>query len=183
MTGFGESSYRRFLRGDSDALDGLIRTYSDALVRFAYSYVKSAAAAEDVAGECFALLIVKKKHFPSEEALRAYLYKTARSRAVDYLRRHRNEVPLEDVENVLSFGSAEESVLRHCRDKTLYICMQALPPQYREVLQLTYLSGFSLEQTSRIMGKSRKQVYNLHSRAKIALKILLEKEGITHEDI
>lgn len=183
MNEFGESSYRRFLRGDENALVDLIRTYSDALVRFAYSYVKDSAAAEDVAGECFALLMVKKKHFSSEEAMRSYLYKTARSRCVDYLRRHKNEVPLEDVENVLSFGSTEESYLRQYRDEKLYLCMQALPVQYREVLQLIHLSGFSMEETCKIMGKNRKQVYNLHNRAKIALKNLLEQEGITHEDI
>ena len=183
MNEFGESSYRRFLRGEKNALDDLIRTYSDALVRFAYSYLKDSAAAEDVVGESFALLFVKKKHFTSEEAMRSYLYKTARSRCIDYLRRHKRDVPLEDVENVLSFGSLEEGYLRKYRDEKLYVCMQALPAAYREVLQLTYFSGFSMEDTCRIMGKNLKQVYNLHSRAKIALKTLLEKEGITHEDI
>lgn len=183
MSESGESSYRRIWYGDPRSLEEMIRTYSDALVRFAYSYLRNSAAAEDVAGDCFALLMVKKKRFPSEEAMRAYLYKTARSRCVDYLRRHKKEVALDDVENVLSFGSAEESYRRRYRDEKLYLCMQALPAQYREVLQLIHLSGFSMEDTCRIMGKNLKQVYNLHARAKIALKHLLEQEGITHEDI
>ena len=183
MSEFGESSYRRFLQGDRQALEEMIRTYSDALVRFAYSYVRNSSAAEDVAEECFAVLFMRRKHFDQESQLRSYLYKVARSKCIDYLRRHKREVPLEDVENVLSFGSTEEGYLRKYRDERLYVCMQALPEQYREVLQLTYLSGFSLEQTCRIMGKSRKQIYNLHARAKIALRTLLEQEGITHEDI
>ena len=33
------------------------------------------------------------------------------------------------------------------------------------------------------MGKTMKQIYNLHARAKDALRVLLEKEGITDEDI
>ena len=183
MGEFGESSYRRFPQGDRSALEELIRTYSDSLVRFAYSYVKSSAAAEDVAEDTFAALFVKGKHFGQEPQLRAWLYKVARSKCIDYLRRHKREIPLADVENVLHCDDAEADVARCMRNETIYVCMQALPEQYREVLQLTYFDGFSLQQTCRIMGKSSKQVYNLHARSKIALKQLLEKEGITHEDI
>lgn len=183
MREFGESSYRRFLQGDREALEELIRTYSDALVRFAYSYVKDSAAAEDLAGDTVALLFMKGKRFSSEGQMRSYLYKTARSRCVDYLRSHRKDVPLEDVENVLGFGSTESEYLRRYRDERLYVCMQHLPQQYREILQLTYFSGFSLQESGKILGKTVKQTYNLHARAKVALRLLLEKEGITHEDL
>ena len=183
MREIGESSYRRFLQGDSQALEEMIRTYSDALVRFAYSYVKNSAVAEDLAGDAVALLFMKAKRFSSEAQLRAYLYKILHSRCVDYLRKHRSEVPLEDVENVLGFGDTEGDFLRQYRDERLYICMQALPSQYREILQLAYFSGFSLQECGGILGKNVKQIYNLHTRAKMALKLLLEKEGITHEDL
>lgn len=183
MREFGESSYRRFLQGDSQALEMLIRTYSDALVRFAYSYVKNSAAAEDLVGDTMALLFIKRKHFASENQLKSYLYKVTRSRCVDYLRKHKNEVPLEDVENVLTSDSAESGYLRRDRDKKLYTCMQKLPEQYREILQLTYFSGFSFQECGKILGKTMKQIYNLHTRAKMALKLLLEKEGITDEDL
>jgi len=179
----GESSYRRFLQGDSQALEALIRTYSDALVRFAYGYVKSSAAAEDLAGDAIALLYMKGKNFATENQLKSYLYKVTRSRCVDYLRRHKKEVPLADVENVLILESAEYSYLRRNRNETLYICLQRLPNQYTEILQLTYFSGFSFQECGKILGKTVKQIYNLHTRAKMALKLLLEKEGITDEDL
>ena len=44
MKEHGVSSYRRFLRGETDALEVLVTTYSDELVRFAFGYVKSEAA-------------------------------------------------------------------------------------------------------------------------------------------
>ena len=49
MAEIGVSSYRRFPKGDQTALDQLLISYSDALVRFAYSLVHNAAAAEDIA--------------------------------------------------------------------------------------------------------------------------------------
>lgn len=183
MREIGESSYRRFLQGDSQALEALICTYSDALVRFAYSYVKNSAAAEDLVGDTFALLFMKGKHFASENQLKSYLYKMTRSRCVDHLRKHRKEVPLEDVENVLAFHDVQVDYLRRERNAKLYLCMQRLPDQYRELLQLTYFSGFSLEECGKILDKTMKQIYNLHNRAKITLKLLLEKEGITDEDL
>lgn len=179
----GESSYHRFLQGDARALEEMVHTYSDALVRFAYGYVKNSAAAEDLASDTIALLFIKSKRFDSENQLRAYLYKVARSLCVDYLRKHKKEVPLEDVENVLISESAQDNYLRRHRDAVLYSCVQRLPLQYREILQLTYFSGFSLQECGRILGKTVKQIYNLHTRAKIALRSLLEKEGITHEDL
>ena len=183
MAEIGASSYRRFLQGDNTALDEFVRTYSDALVRFAYGYVRSAAAAEDVAAESMAVLLLKKKRFPDESHMRAYLYQIARNKCVDYLRLHRQEVPLEDVENVLGSGDPERDLLIRQRDEGLYRCMQRLPGQYRQVLILTYFDGFSVKEVGRIMRRSAKQVYNLLARARAALKTMLEKEGITHEDL
>ena len=50
-------------------------------------------------------------------------------------------------------------------------------------LALGVAINFNLNLQGILKGKSAKQIYNLHARAKIALKILLEKEGITHENI
>lgn len=183
MAEFGESCYHRFLQGDKTALEELIRTYSDALVRFAYSYVRNAAVAEDVMSDSFAALFMKAKRLPDADSLRAYLYKIARNKCMDYLRRHRDTVPLADLENVLHVSGADVQLWMQERDKTVYACMQALPSQYREVLQLKYFDGFGVSDICRISGKSAKQVYNLLARAKDALKKLLKKEGITYEDI
>lgn len=183
MAEIGASSYRRFLRGEQTALAEFISAYSDALVRFAYNFVRNSAVAEDVAAEAIAIFYMKAKKFPDDAHMRAYLYKIARNKSMDYLRKHKNEVPLEDLENVLGTGDPEASTLRKERHAVIYRCMQMLPDQYRQVLQLAYLDGFSVEAVCGIMNKNSKQVYNLLSRAKSALKQELQKEGITHEDL
>ena len=183
MAEHGQSSYCRFLRGEIRTLEELIRTYSDPLVRFAYSYVKNSAVAEDIAGDAFAVLFLKSRKIADDAHLRSYLYKTTRNKCMDYLRRHRENIPLCDVENVLSSGDVERDTLLRERDRKVYVCMQDLPDLYREVLQLAYFDGFSPSEISKIMAKSAKQVYNLLARAKTTLKVLLEKEGVTHEDL
>ena len=183
MKEHGVSSYRRFLRGETDALEALVTTYSDELVRFAFSYVKSEAAAEDVVSDAFATLLLKARSFSEDIQLRAFLYKMVRNRAVGHLRRRKRELPLEDVETNLSIPGAEGQLLRKERNEALHRCLAQLPAQYREVLELTWFEEFSNEQVASILGKSAKQVYNLRARAKETLKTLLEQEGITREDL
>ena len=183
MAEIGVSSYRRFPKGDQTALDQLLISYSDALVRFAYSLVHNSHAAEDIAAESIAILLMKNKKFRDDGHMRAYLYKIARYKAMDYLRLHRHFVALEDVEKVLGSGDPESDMVLRQRDEIIYRCMQALPEHYRQVLQLSFFDGFAIGEICGIMKKSTKQVYNLLARAKVALKDLLEKEGITHEDI
>lgn len=183
MSDKGLSHYERYLSGDDSGLEALVRTYSDPLVRFAYCFVQNAAAAEDIMEDTIATLIMKRKRMDSGDKLHGYLYKIARNKSIDYLRQHRRTVPLEDVENVLTAGDMETEHFRRARNETVYICMQKLPEQYKEILHLTYFEGFSLSEISRIMHRSMKQIYNLHTRAKNAMKELLTKEGITYEDL
>lgn len=183
MSDTGLYNYTRYLLGDKPALNELVRTYSDSLTRYAYCYLHDAAAAEDVMEETFATLIVKRKKFKDEQHFHAYLYKIARNKSIDSLRRRGREVSLDDIEDIMSSNSTEDSVLKQERNRTIYICMQQLPDQYREVLYLSYFDGFSTEEVCRIMKKNTKQVYNLLARAKATLKEIFLKEGITHEDI
>ncbi len=179
----GMEYYRRFLNGDANALERLVQAYSDALVRFAYCYVKDSAAAEDIMEDAFAALIVKRRSFSTDSNLRAYLYKTVRNKSVDYLRAHKKQISISDVENVLVSTDGEEDVVRRVRNRAVYRCLTQLPPQYEEVLYLTYFEGYTPEEVCKIVKRNKKQVYNLLARAKASLKELLQKEGISHEDV
>ena len=153
------------------------------MVRFAYSFVRCSAEAEDIAAECISRFFMRVRRFDSEVQLRAYIMKSIRNRAMDHLHRRSREVPLEDLENVLGTGDPAQTYWAKERDRILYRCMQTLPKQYSLVLQLKYLEGFEGKQICVILGLSAKQVYNLLARAKVALKQRLEREGISYEDL
>ena len=179
----GTEKYRLYLANNQETLEMLVHAYADALVRYAYSYVGCAAAAEDLMEDAFALYLVKKVEFDSKEQIRCWLYKTVRSRSVDYLRRHRRQVSLEDIGEVLSASDPETDLIKKERNASLYRSLQDLPQQYRIALQLHYLDGFSVEQICSILGKSTKQIYNLLARGKAAMRVNLVKEGISYEDL
>lgn len=165
-----DNLYSKYLCRDNSDLNAVVEAYADGLVRFAYCYLHSSAAAEDVMEDTFAVLIVKRKKFPNNAALKAYLYKVARNKAVDYLRRNKRFAPLDDLENVLSCESAETSACRGETREQVYRSLQQMSVQYRDVLTLVYLEGFSVSETAGILGKSVKQTYNLIARAKAAFK-------------
>ena len=183
MSDTGLYNYTRYLLGDKPALNELVRTYSDSLTRYAYCYLNDASAAEDVMEETFATLIVKRKKFKDEQHFHAYLYKVARNKSIDYLRRQGREDSLEDIEDVISSHNTEDIALKNERNRTIYVCMQQLPTQYRDVLYLCYIDGFTTEEVCQIMHLNTKQVYNLLARAKAALKKIFLKEGFTYEDL
>ena len=157
--------------------------YGDSLVRFAYCYVKDSAIAEDIMEDAFASLFAKRKRFSCGENLRAYLYKTTRNKCIDYLRFRKRNLALGDYENVLVGEDFTEEITERARNRTLYRCMNELPPQYAEVLYLVYIEERPIEETCKLLKKSKKQVYNLLARAKLSLKQLLKKEGFSYEDV
>ena len=145
MSDRGLKYYEQYLQGQENAVEGLVRTYSDGLIRFAYCYVGDPEEAEDIMEDAIVALILKQKRLYDESSLRRYLYKIARNKAITHLRRRRGDVPLSDVVGVLASGDLETDYFRRARNITVCSCIQALPKQYQEVLHLTYFEGFETE--------------------------------------
>ena len=71
----------------------------------------------------------------------------------------------------------EMDILREERDRQLYRAMERLNTEYRQILILLYFEDMSHEEAGRVMGKNRKQIYNLADRGRRALKEELERMG------
>ena len=183
MTDYGASSYHRFLQGDQSGLEELVRLYGDALVRFAYCFLSDSDAAEDVMEDTFATLIVKRKKFTKEAKFKTYLFSIARNKCIDVIRYKKRVVPLNYKAGDVVKGDPESDVILSERNKLIYLCLQQLNEEYRNVLHLVYFEGFDIPEVSAILHKSRKQVYNLLARAKAHLKEILLKAGIENENL
>ena len=177
--------YNRYLRGDNEALEQLVIGYGDGLVGYAYCFLHDFSAAEDVMEDVFATLIVKRKRFEERAPIESYLSRIARNQCLDLLRKRKRkrEVSLSDGAEFAACLDVEEDALKAVRDQKVYKAMLSLPQDYRTVLYLTYYQGFSVDEVRLSLGKNKKQVYNLLSRAKAALKQILIKEGIGYEDL
>ena len=179
----GLMGYQRFLKGDNAGLEETVRFYSDALVRFAHRYVNDSATAEDIMEDAFVALILKRKRFDHEEQLRAYLYKTVRNKCLTHLRGQKHLASLFDHAEKLVGGSVENELLQKERDRAVRAALDTLPKHYEEVLILSYYNGLNVQELCDALGKKEKQVYNLISRARLALKKALTEKGVLYENV
>lgn len=156
-------------------LEALVRKYSDALVRYARCIIIDPAAAEDLAEDAFVVLLIKKRHFPDEAHLRAFLYKVVKNRCMSYLRAKKRFAPLD--EQAVRDNIAELLDQRQTSREVRH-AVASLSPDYRDVLILCYFEGFGVAECAEILKRSPKQIYNLLARAKIALRNTLSKEAL-----
>lgn len=175
----GASSYRRYLRGDEEAFAEIVREYFDRLVFFIQRYVNDYAAAEDIAMDVFAWLIVHKSRYNFTVSLKTYLFMLGRSRALDYIK-HRSKlqtVALSEVAEAADPGpSLEEMLLTDQRKQAVHRAMAQLTEEMRLAVHLTYFEDLSADEVAKVLKKNRKQVYNLLYRAKNTLRTVLEEE-------
>ncbi len=177
----GISSYNRFLSGDKDAIDIIIRDYKDGLVYYLYSITGDMQLAEESAIDAFVKLYVEKPPFKGSGAFKTWLYTIGRNKAYDTLRKLSKTVtvPIDDAYCISDGNNIEDKVVDDERRSDLRRIISTLKPEYSQVLYLTFFEGFQNAEAAKIMKKSDKQIRDLIYRAKNALKREIEKEGVT----
>lgn len=75
-----------------------------------------------------------------------------------------------------SAQSPEEAFLSREREQAVYQALYSLSPQYRDVIYLLYVEGFTREEVGRILHRSRRQMENLCYRARQALRAALPED-------
>ena len=185
--------YARFLEGDMGAGDALMLRYSDTLTGYLCSFLKDPRDAEDLMIDCFTVILVDRPKI-REGCFVAYLFRVAHNKACSLWKRKqsRSEFILpEDAESFISQqeagaskeGCPEAEILAGERAFILRKCLNRIAPQYREALWLVYGMQFSYDQAAQILRCGRKRINNLLVNGKKALRSVLEKEGITYDDI
>ena len=176
----GAQCWRRYLDGDESGFDELLKTHRDSLTFFLYRLVHDESVAEDLCIDTFMELLLHKRRYNFKIPLKNYLFIIARSRAVDYLRHAKKfaTVELSEAENETADNyTPEEILLKNEQSRALSLAMQSLPDEMQVALHLVYIEELSYKDAAHVMKKSPKQVDNLLTRAKSALRTTLSKEG------
>ncbi len=175
--------YRRYLAGDRSAGDQLMVRYADALTAYLDGFLHNAQDAEDLMLDCFAVILIHKPSI-QEGHFRAYLFKTARNKASRLWKLRRRQPEFSTDEELPAQGaSPEDAVWESERSVVLQKCLNRIAPQYREALWLFYFMNMSYEQAAKVMRCSRKRIADLLRNGKLRLRLELEKEGITLENV
>ena len=186
MTPTDEQLYLRFLqnRAESD-IRILLERYREPLTFFINGIVHNRDDAEDLAMDCFAIIVSGTAHYhPKAGAtFKTWLYAIAKKQAYMWLRR--NKHIMTDIDEAIDAGELsgdedmpESHLIKDERNKKVYDSLKKLNADYATALYLTYYEDMKVEEISRVMHKTVKQVYNLLSRGKASLRELLSDEDL-----
>jgi RNA polymerase sigma-70 factor (ECF subfamily) len=179
----GNELFRRYLDGEGEAFDEIIKLYRENLIFFVMRYIKSSSVAEEIAQDAFVELLIHKDRYNFSSSLKTYLFTIARNKAVNIIRRQKFVTDEEiDPESADDEQMLEEKLIADERRRALYKVLEGMSEDYRNALYLVYIEDMSYEDAGRVMGKNRKQVENLVFRAKAAAKKELLKEGVGYEE-
>ncbi len=178
-----EQLYSRFLeKEDSRDLAELLDRHRESLTLFLYGYVHDMEDAEELMMDAFAVVAAGKNRFFGHSSFRTWLFAIGRNRALSMLRRKRLSFESIDIRDGSAEASPETPLFREERRRNLYRALSSLKEEYRQVLYLLYFEDMSHEEAGRVMGKSRKQIYNLAERGRKALKETLKRMGFDDAD-
>jgi len=161
-----EALVRQVRAGQEAALSTLYRRHVAAIYRFVLAQVREIQDAEDITADTFARMLRGLAGFRGEASFRNWLYQIARNAVRNHRRSasYRLTVPLtsslaepsEDAEPAGPAPLAAEDVVA---------LLAPLPPRYRQVLELRFLAGRSLDETAAAMGISVANAKVLQHRA------------------
>lgn len=172
--------YKKFLEGDKEALETIIKKYEKNLKYFILKYVKDVDEAEDIYQSVIVYILEKKEMYDYKYSLKTYLYTIAKSRALNYIKKQKR-VTFELEENIVVHEEEkllEDIILSNERKEKIVGVMKKMSIEYQQVLYLTIIEGLSYEETAEIMEKSISQIKNLIHRARKKMKKLLIEEKV-----
>jgi len=132
-----------------------------ALLRFAYGLVGQRETAEDLVQEAFLKL---HAHWEDVENPRAWLFRAIRNLALNHIRDHKRETPLDNGHEWQSDSPDPEQTLGRLEAVgTLQLLISELDPDDRQLIALKYHENLKYDQISERTGLSVGNVgYKLH---------------------
>lgn len=183
----GEQLYQRFIAGDEEALEDLVGLYRGGLTLFINGFVRDIDTAEELMIDVFAELIAGGSKFAGRSSLKTYLFGIGRNLALQHFRKNRKyrlsfsvAPEMSDKDGDDREISPETVYLKEEEARNIYDNMMTLKEEYAQALYLIYFEDMSYAEAGKVLKKRENQIAGLAHRAKAALKIKLEKEGITY---
>ncbi len=170
----------RAQKHEQSAFGELYDMYAQRIYRFISFKVATREQAEDILQETFlkawqALpkLRLEKLYFS------AWLYTIARNLVNDHYRTLKRRPTPDDIENFYDLADSDDpldNVASRLEEEKLRSCLNDLPSDYRQVLDLRFLQEFTVEETANIMRKTAIAVRVMQHRAIKKLNILFEPQ-------
>ncbi len=171
-----EALVARAKAGDQYACSQIVRLYLRRVYRAAYAVVRNMDDAADIAQETFIRAFRNLDRFQADRPLYPWLYRIARNLSINHVTRRRTtDQPIDDAEPASGpDGEPEVRAIRKEIAADVRSAVAALPPMYREIIELQHFQECSYAEIAAIleipMGTVMSRLYHARRRLREMLK-------------
>ena len=173
--------YREFLLGDNESFEEIVIRHKNSIIYFIQRYVKNLDIAEDLAQDVFVYLLINKKNYKFEYSLKTYLYTIAKSKSLNYIKREKRIVELDENQYEDS-EELEEKVFKNEKSENLKKAIKKLKVDYQNAIYLADIEQLSYREIGHILKKTDSSVKVLIHRARKALEKIIVEEAYKYEN-
>ena len=137
---------KRALADDRSAQRELVRRYQGPIFAYIYRWMRNRADAEDLTQDVFIKMFRALSTYSRKSSFRAWLYRIARNRVIDFIRRKKPAAINIDKVVIAGEGSPVKTYSRAATTETIEDTIAELPPIYSEVLLLRHRDELTYEE-------------------------------------
>ena len=174
-----EEIIRRCLAGERDAYATLVDRYRSMAYTVAFRIVGDMDEANDLAQEGFIAAYMNLRRFRFGSRFSTWLCSIVVNKCRDHLRTRKDVVPVDDLSSFRAPVSADPERTASAGEASaiLQAALNALPPEYREVLVLKHIEGWDYSEIAEVLGASVGALKVRAHRGREMLKGLLGRAG------
>ena len=170
---------QQVLSGKHEYYAQLVERYQKPLIYFLRGILRDEEEILDCTQEAFLAAYSNLWRYSSAHTFRAWLYSIARNKAIDLLRKKKNNIPATLDENLIDPQEGpEEAWLAKERAAQVEEVLAELPEHFRQALYLRYQQELSYEEISCILNIPVSSVKTHLHRGKEKLRQILERRGM-----
>jgi RNA polymerase sigma-70 factor (ECF subfamily) len=174
-----EALIGRIATGDRLAMQVLYARHHVAIYRFVIRLVRHEWIAQDLISEVFLDIWRQAAKFESRSSVRSWMLAIARIKALSSLRRKPDESPsLDSPLDAYELDAWRELEIDKERFEVLTKCLNKLPAEEREIIDLIYYQERSIEEVAEIVGVPVKTIRTRALSARKKLTKLVASSGL-----
>ncbi|MDX2173077.1 MAG: RNA polymerase sigma-70 factor [Bacteroidota bacterium] len=153
----------------------LFNLYYEELCKIVFPIIKDADAAEDIVQDVFVKLWIRRNELDVNTSFKAYLYKSVVFRALDYLRKQKSTIKVNDDLKVIysqSHNNVGETIEEKEFTTAINVGLEKMPENMRAIFQLSRFTGLKNREIADELNISIKTVESNMSKA---LKLMHEQ--------
>lgn len=151
--------------GREDAFNELYKRFGVKIYNYLLYMLGDAASAEDALQEVFIGLWKGGRDFRSRSKARTWLYRIAYHRAVSVLRKRKNSISYDDLQDLISEQDLDTTADQFIQNDRLRAALASLPEKQKAVVLLSFVEEMSYPEIAQVLGVPTGTIKSRMSRA------------------